>query len=390
MKRKQIEGVIVLRHEIPCMIMRGGTSKGVYLLDRDLPPIGEERDQLLLRLMGSPDIRQIDGLGCATSVTSKIAILAPSAREEAQVDYTFAQVSVDKPIVSYIGNCGNISSGVGPFAIESGLVQASSPMTTIYIFNTNTQKMMVESIQTPEGKVSYEGDYSIPGVPGTAALVKVTVIDPAGSVCGSLLPTGSPSEMLEVLGFGRLEISIVDATNPLVFVRAEDIGMTGKELSGDIDGNKNLLELLENIRGAAAKLLGLVENISDAAWETPGVPKMTIVTSPKTYITTDGEEISEKRIDLLGRMMSMQKAHPTYAMTGAMCTAVAAVIPGTVVYHVKRQDSDSERLRIAHPGGVLEVGVDYKKRDGQVLIQCVYGFRTVRLLLSGTAFVEVD
>ena len=375
-----------MQRTIPCTIMRGGTSKGVYLLEKDLPPEGEARDSLLLRLMGSPDLKQIDGLGGAASVTSKVAILAPSAREGIDVDYTFAQVSIDKPVVSYAGNCGNISSGVGPFAIESGLVKTDSDNTTVHIFNTNTKKLMVENVQTPGGKVEYAGDFSIPGVPGTAAPVKVMVVDPAGTIGKGLLPTGKPVDVLDIPGFGKIEATIVDSANPLVFVRAKDVGLTGIELPTEIDADADKLELLESIRGEAARMLGLVEDAKDSAWKTPGVPKMTIVAPPNAYVTSGGEEIAENKVDILGRMMSMQKAHPTYAMTGAMCTASAAVVPGTIVYEAKRDSAEPTRLRIGQPGGVLDAGVDHTENGGEVAIQNAYGFRTARLIMQGTAY----
>lgn len=371
---------------IPCSILRGGTSKGIYLLEKDIPPAGKNRDELLLRIMGSPDVKQIDGLGGAQSVTSKVAIVCLSERKDADVDYTFAQVSVDKPVVSYAGNCGNISSGVGPFAIESGLVTARAQTTTVRIYNTNTEKIMVENIQTPNGRVTYDGDYSIAGVPGTAAPVKVMVMEPAGTVFDSLLPTGNAIDTLYVPRFGSLEVSIVDASNPLVFVRAENIGFSGTELPADIDNYPERLLLLENIRGTAAKLLGLVNRIEDAAYQTPGIPKMTVVSPPVSYDKPDGESISDEQIDLSSRMMSMQKAHPAYAMTGAMCTAAAAVIPGTIVYEVKRKSALSHQLRIGHPSGILEAGVDYEEENGKINIRCAYGYRTARLLMKGVAY----
>lgn len=371
---------------IPCSILRGGTSKGIYLLEKDIPSAGKSRDELLLRMMGSPDVKQIDGLGGAQSVTSKLAIVCLSERKDADVDYTFAQVSIDKPIVSYAGNCGNISSGVGPFAIESGLVAAGAQTTTVRIYNTNTEKIIIENVQTPNGQVTYDGDYSIAGVPGTAAPVKVMVMEPAGTVFDSLLPTGNTIDALDVPEFGRLEVSIVDASNPLVFVRANDIGFNGTELPVDIDSDPERLLLLENIRGAAAKLLGLVDRIEDAAYQTPGVPKMTIVSPPISYDKLDGGSVCDEQIDLSSRMMSMQKAHPTYAMTGAMCTAAAAVIPGTIVYELKREHTLSHRLRIGHPSGILEAGVDYEEEGGEINIKCAYGYRTARLLLKGTAY----
>jgi 2-methylaconitate cis-trans-isomerase PrpF len=370
------------------MIIRGGTSKGLYFLESDLPPEGGLRDAALLRLMGSPDIRQIDGLGGAVSVTSKTAILSRSARDDADVDYTFAQVSVDKPVVSYAGNCGNISAGVGPFAIESGLVPAQNPVTRVRVFNTNTKKIIIEDVQTPGGNVTYEGDYSIPGVPGRAAPIKVLVQNPAGAVCGSLLPTGNPADSLEVPGFGTLEVSIVDAANPLVFVRARDVGMTGKETPAEIDANAPLLELLERIRGSAALLLGMITRLEDSAVKSPGVPKLTIVSPSAGYTTVTGEAVAESQSDLTGRMMAMQKAHPTFALTGAMCTAAAAVIPGTIVAGVRRGGFDHRRLRIAHAGGIFEAGADYSAdASGAVIIESTYGFRTARLLMKGEAFL---
>lgn len=372
---------------IPCMIIRGGTSKGLYFLEKDLPPVGEKRDRVLLRVMGSPDARQIDGLGGATSVTSKVAILSRSSRDDADVDYTFAQVSVDKAVVSYAGNCGNISSGVGPYAIESNLVKASDPETTVRIFNTNTQKIMVEVVSTPGGVVDYAGDFSIAGVPGTAAPVKIVVENPGGTVCRALLPTGNPVDVLDVPGLGRIQASFVDATNPLVFVLAEEAGLKGTEIPAMIDSSPETLERLELIRGIAAQKLGLVENYRDSAWKTPGVPKLTIVSPPQDYITADGTQIRAEQIDLCSRMMSMQKTHPTYAMTGAMCTAAAAVIPGTLVDRVCRETRKADRLRIGHPNGIIESGADSVcKEDGKVEVMATYGYRTARLLAKGSVF----
>jgi 2-methylaconitate cis-trans-isomerase PrpF len=375
-----------MQKHVPCMIIRGGTSKGLYLLESCLPPAGEERDRALLALMGSPDPRQIDGLGGAVSVTSKAAILGPSDREDVDVEYTFAQVSVDKPVVSYAGNCGNISSGVGPFAIESGLIRAADPLTRVRILNTNTGKILVEEVQTPGGRVNYRGDFTIPGVPGAAAPVKVLLEDPAGSVCGDLLPTGRAAGLLEIPGFGPLRVSVVDAANPLVFVLAADIGMTGKESPADIEARPGLPELLEKIRGEAAKTLGFIEKAEDSAWKSPTVPKMTIVAPPSG--SASGPRVGAGEIDLLGRMMSMQRPHPTYALTGAMCTAAAAVIPGTIVYEVRRKDANPGRLRIGHPGGIMEAGVDYREGPGGPVILRTYGFRTARLLMKGTAYYE--
>ncbi|MGL4791790.1 MAG: 2-methylaconitate cis-trans isomerase PrpF family protein [Anaerotignaceae bacterium] len=374
------------KYELPVTIMRGGTSKGVYILEENLPADKEEWEPILLRLMGSPDKKQIDGLGGSQSVTSKVAIVKKSSEPEADVDYTFAQVSVDKPLVSYKGNCGNISSGVGPFAIEKGLVSPKNGTTPVRIFNTNTKKVIVADVATTEEGVVYEGDFAIAGVPNAGAPIKLKFVEPAGTLGKGLLPTNNVVDTLELPQGGNVEVSIVDAANPLVFVRAEDVGLNGTELPEQISEEK--LELLETIRGLAAVKLGFTDDYTKASWETPSIPKMTYVSKAKDYVATDGREIKENNIDLLSRMMSMQKPHPSYAMTGAMCTAAAAVIKGSIVEQVLNENVDTQFIRIGHPGGILECGVDYKA-EGQVpVIEDTFGFRTANLLLNGVAVVR--
>jgi hypothetical protein len=356
-------------------------------MEDDIPPAGPERDSFLLRVMGSPDLRQIDGLGGSVSTTSKVAIIAKSKGDDSDVEYTFAQVSVDKPVVDYKGNCGNISSAVGPFALETGLVEARDGMTLIRVHNTNTDKIIHCSIATPGGKVEYDGDFAISGVPGTSSVIKLAFRNPGGSVTGKLLPTGSPSDFLDVDGFGPVEVSIVDATNPLVFVRASDIGMTGRELPDEIDGNTRTLGLLESIRGTAARKLGFVSDSRDSALLSAAVPKMTVVAGPASFRTSSGQSVDGNDIDMVGRMMSMQKTHKTYALTGALCTAAAAVIDGTVVHSVLHEGFDQGNLRIGHPGGLIQVGVETERGiDGNTVISWAYGFRTARLLMRGTAY----
>lgn len=374
------------------MIFRGGTSKGLYFLEHDLPQDIAQRDALLLKIMGSPDAKQIDGLGGATSVTSKVAIVGVSSRADADVDYTFCQVSVDKPLVSTKGNCGNISSGVGPFAIERGLVKVTEPITQVRVFNTNTQKIIVEEVACEHGSVKYDGDFSIAGVPGTASPIKLKFLNPAGTLkkrlpAGTeLLPTGKSVDILEIPDFGTVQVSIVDAANPLVFVKASDLGLTGKELPRELDATPEKLTLLEKVRGIAAVKLGLCTDYTRSAWETPGIPKMTFVAPAADYISASGQKISSANIDLLARMMSMQKTHPTYAMTGAMCTVAAAIIPGSVVQQVLHAPVGNT-IRIAHPDGILEAGVDYTKTDeGTIHIEDTFGFRTANLLAEGIAF----
>ena len=397
------------RKRIPCSILRGGTSKGVYLLENHLPRDGKERDEMLLKLMGSPDIKQINGLGGAASVTSKVAIISVSKRPDADVDYTFAQVGVDKPVVSYKGNCGNISSGVGPFAIEQGLVKVTEPVTPVRIYNTNTDKVIVAEVEIRDNKVRYDGDFAIAGVKGTGSPIKLKFLDPAGSISGKLLPTGNAVDVLQVPGVGDVSVSIVDAANPLVFARASDLGLTGRELPSALDMDAGLLGRLEAVRGMAAVKMGLIKDYRNSAWEMPGVPKMTFVAEPADYTTSMGETARAGEVDLLGRMMSMQKAHPTYAMTGAMCTAAAAVIPGTIVNQVMQngagnlagapeaeagtvnrppqEETNTRLIRIGHAGGILEAGVDYRMGGADVTIRDTFGFRTANLIMEGAAYL---
>lgn len=374
--------------KLPVTILRGGTSKGVYILETDLPDDKAEWEPLLLRLMGSPDKKQIDGLGGSQSVTSKVAIIKKSDRPDADVDYTFAQVSVDKPLVSYKGNCGNISSGVGPFAIEKGLVEPKEGLTSVRIYNTNTDKIIEADVVTRDGCVEYDGDFAIAGVPGTASPVKLKFVDPAGTLGHGLLPTGNAVDVLEVPGYGPVEVSIVDAANPLVFARAKDLGLTGKELPDELNADAEKLDLLEKVRGLAAVKLGLCKDYTRSAWETPGIPKMTFVAEADDYVTSDGKEIKKEQIDLLSHMMSMQKTHPSYAMTGAMCTAAAAVVPGSIVQQVLPEDADTQFIRIGHPAGVLECGVDYKENGAIPVIDDTFGFRTANLLMEGVAVIR--
>lgn len=372
---------------LPVMILRGGTSKGVYILEEDLPKEKALWEPLLLKLMGSPDKKQINGLGGAQSVTSKVAIIKKSDRPDADVDYTFAQVSVDKPLVSYKGNCGNISSGVGPFAVEKGLIEAKGDMTPVRIYNTNTDKIIIADVYTKDGQVVYDGDFAIAGVPGTASPIKLKFVDPAGTLGHGLLPTGNPVDVLDVPGFGKVEVSIVDAANPLVFVKAKALGFTGRELPEELNADAEKLDLLEAVRGLAAVKLGLITDYTRSAWETPGIPKMTFVGESEDYVTAEGKTIAKSSIALLSRMMSMQKAHPSYAMTGAMCTAAAAVIPGSVVNQVLAPDTDTQFICIGHPSGILECGVDFVENDTTPVIIDTFGFRTANLLLDGIAHI---
>lgn len=372
------------KHHVPALFMRGGTSKGPFFLESDVPKEGAERDAFLLKVMGSPDKKQINGLGGGSSVTSKVAIVGVSEREDADVDYTFAQVSIDKPLVSYKGNCGNISSAVGPFAIERGLVKVTEPITRVRIYNTNTGKLIVSEVPVENGCVKYEGDFKIAGVVGSGAPIKLKFLDPAGTISPRLLPTGNAVDVLEVPGVGKIRASIVDAANPLVYVKAEDLGLLGNEMPEDFD--ERTLDILEKIRGVAAVKVGLIEDYRRSAWDCPGLPKMTLLAAPMDYTALDGTKIKAEDFDLTIRMMSMQKPHAALAMTGAMCTAAAAVVEDSIVKEVLRENANTQYLRLGHPGGILEAGVDYRYDEGELVIIDTFGFRTANLLMEGNIY----
>ena len=379
-----------MQRAVPITIMRGGTSRGIFFLEQDLPPAGELRDKVILRVFGSPDPKQIDGLGGAASVTSKGAIIGPPSVPDADVNYTFVQVSINTSLVDIKGNCGNISSAVGPFAIEKGFVKPVEPFTTVRIYNTNTKKIIVAEVPVRDGHVVYEGDYRIAGVPGTAAKIMLDFQNPAGAVTGKLLPTGKVREELETAA-GTFSVSIVDAANPLVFVKAGHLGLTGTETPAEIDANPELLAKLEAIRAAACARLGFVADRGDATRLSPAVPKMTIVAPAKTYTCSSGEEISAEKINLTARIMSMQKAHRDYAITGAVCTLVAAKIPGTVVAGVAGKSAAGEKeLSFGHPGGVITMEIDLVNSEDDIFVRRAAVARTARKLLEGLAYIPAE
>lgn len=374
--------------ELQCSIFRGGTSKGVFIKEEDLPENKEDRDQILLKVMGSPDERQIDGLGGSVSTTSKVAIISKESKKDWDVNYTFAQVQIDKPFVSYAGNCGNISSAVGVYALENKMVEITSPITTVRVYNTNTKKLIHEHIPTPNGEITYEGDFAISGVPGTGSKIELEFLDPEGSFTGKLLPTGQTKDMLSIEGFGDIAVSIVDAANPLVYIKAGDIGFTGTESASDIDAKPENLELLEKIRGEAAVRMGLISVWQEGATVTPGVPKMTIISSAQDYTTDSGKEIAASDYNLSMRMMSMQKAHKTIALTGALCTAAACAIPGTIPNEVLGNENVKNEIVLGHSDGTISVAMKYKNEDGEIKIESVSSHRTARKIMTGTVYYK--
>ncbi len=372
---------------IRAAIYRGGTSKGIYLLENDLPADSALRDRVILAIFGSPDPRQIDGLGGADPLTSKVAIVSRSDRAGVDVDYTFGQVSITTPHIDYLGNCGNISAGVGPFAIDEGLVKVVEPVTSVRIFNTNSEKLILAHVPVVSGKAAVEGDCVIAGVPGSAARILLDFLDPVGAVTGKLLPTGRTRDVIATEKNGSLDVSIVDVGNPVVFVRAEDLGMRGPKLPDEIEANSALLATLEQIRSTAAEMIGLVEEIRGIRKVSKAVPKIIVISPPQGYHTLDGREVKADEVNLVARAMSMQRAHKAYPITGAICTAVAALMEGTVPWEVA-SGLKSGRVCIGHPMGVLpaEVIIMERKRDGYH-VERVALSRTARRLMTGYAYV---
>jgi 2-methylaconitate cis-trans-isomerase PrpF len=372
-------------------ILRGGTSRGIFFLENDLPPEREAIEPILLDTFGSPDVRQIDGLGGATSQTSKAAIIGPSSRPDADVDYTFAQVAVAEAMVDWGGNCGNISAAVGPFAIDQGLVRATEPVTRVRIHNTNTGKVIVAEVPVAGGRARVAGDFAIPGVPGRGARILLEFADPAGSTTGKLLPTGRAMDRIELADGRALDVSVVDAANPVVFLRARDIGFAGPELPAEIEARTDATAVLEEARAIIAETLGLVADRRDATRLTPGLPKVGFIAPPASYRATDGSPVEADATDLVGRLMSMQTAHRSYMTTGAIATAAAAFVPGTIVAEAVRprdQRPEPDAIRIAHPYGVMHVVVRADDPTDAATIRAVAVARTARHILDGTVWLR--
>lgn len=374
---------------VRCSVLRGGTSRGVFFAVDDLPQGRDDIERILLNVMGSPDARQINGLGGATSQTSKVAIIGPPSRPDADVDYTFAQVSVTAPLVDWGGNCGNISSAVGPYAINAGLVRAQRTETVVRIHNTNTQKIIVARVPTVGGRAAAVGDFAIPGVPGTGPRIELDFVDPAGSATSGLLPTGATREVVTV-GDGRaFQVSIVDAANPVVFLRASELGLAGTETPDEIEAAVDATTVLEEVRGIVAERLGIVARAADATDISPGLPKVGFVAPPVDHSSSTGEPIRSGDADVVGRLMSMQTAHRSYMLTGAVCTAAAATLEGTVVHDVARSPRRAADgrlpVRIAHPYGVMTAIVTPGAEGLRVASVAVE--RTARAIMDGTVHV---
>ncbi len=366
---------------IPAVFIRGGTSKGVFFHARDLPADRGSRDAIFLRVIGSPDPygRQLDGMGGGLSSLSKAVVIEPSSHPDADVDYTFAQVAVDRPVVDYAQTCGNLSSAVGPFAVDEGLVQADEGDAVVRVFNTNTAKIYHARFQVRDGRAVETGDHALPGVAGTGALVRLDYMDPGGSRTSGFLPTGAVSETFTVTGIGPVEATLADATSPVVFVSAADFGKTATELPDAIDADRGFMAAMDDLRRQAGVAMGLADRPADVPLSNP---KIAILAAPTDAPTLTGDTVAADEHDILIRILSMERCHKAVTGTGAMCLAAVCRVEGSVAHRLCRPSSGP--VRIASPSGVVRVDADVARaEDGTWTVRSIGVDRTQRRLMEG-------
>jgi 2-methylaconitate isomerase len=360
------------------VLMRGGTSKGVFVRDGDLPAVGPGRDSLLLRLMGSPDPMQLDGLGGSHSSTSKVVAVSRSARPDIDVEYLFAQVGTDQALVDYRGNCGNLTTAVGPYAIDEGLVPVSGPVTPVRMLNRNTGTRIIAYVPVTDGRAATSGDCAVAGVPGTGAPVITEYVDPAGAVLGALLPTGSARDIVTVPGWGPIEVSLVDVAGPVAFARAADLGLDPLLDPVTANADAGLLGRLEKLRGACAALAGLSGIRDTARTASPALPRLALV----------GDGHADRSGDFSLRALSMGRMHHACPMTVLLCAATAALLPGAVPHAAARARGGLSEavatVRVAHPKGIAAATV---RMGVGTAVESVSITRTARRLLAGEAYL---
>jgi 2-methylaconitate cis-trans-isomerase PrpF len=376
---------------IPAAFMRGGTSKAIMFRQDNLPRDRSLWDRIFVAALGSPDPtgRQLDGMGGGLSSLSKVCVVGPPTRPDADVDYTFAQVAIRSGSVDYSGNCGNMSSAVGPFAIDEGLVKSNSAEAVVRIHNTNTHKIIVSRFALDDGRAAVDGDFVLPGVAGTGAPIRLDFLNPGGAGTGKLLPTGNPLDQLE-LDDGWIKASMIDAANPCVFVTAEAMGMNGTESPDELEANRILLARLEAIRIAASVRMGIAGTPAEAARK-PSIPKVAMVTAPKDAYTLSGEMLRADSSDITVRMISLEQPHRAVPLTGAMCLAVAARIAGSLVHHIARRPTAmDEPVRIAQPSGLTVVGASVRREGDSWHVEHATVYRTARRLMDGAVYVRAS
>jgi 2-methylaconitate cis-trans-isomerase PrpF len=370
--------------KIPAVFIRGGTSKGIFFHEKDLPGDLAERDRIILHALGSPDPyqRQLNGMGGGLSSLSKAVFVAPSERPDADVDYTFAQVSVDRPVVDYSGTCGNLSAAVGAFAVDEGLVEAPDGEACVRVYMTNTGKIYEARFPVKDGVAVEEGDFVMPGVGGSGAKITLDYLDPGGAVTGALMPTDRVCDHIEVEGLGRLEVSLVDATNAVVFVDAADMGYQATQRPEALDADPDFMSRMDEIRRKGAVLMGMANRPEDAPLS---APKVGIVGPPAAFTALDGTEYGPNDMDLSFRVISMENVHRAVPGTNGMCIAAAARIEGTIPHRLARNHAP---IRIGNPSGVLPVDADVTRENGgRWSVRAITVYRTQRRLMEGSVLV---
>jgi 2-methylaconitate isomerase len=374
---------------IPAVFMRGGTSNAIVFQQKDLPQDRALWSEIFLAAIGSPDPygRQLDGMGGGVSSLSKVCVVGPSTRLDADIDYTFAQVMIRESQVDFTSNCGNMSSAMGPFAVDEGLVKASGGEAVVRIHNTNTRKVIHARFPITDGVAEVDGDLEIPGVAGSGAPVRLEFLSPGGATTGKLLPTGNVRDTLDVPGVGRIEVSVVDVANACVFVRARDLGLTGTELPDVLEANHAVIEKLAAIRAAAAVAMGYARDLDEA--KSKANPAIGFVAPPQNAKLLSGAVISADRMDLTGRMVPKGQMHRALPLTRTLCMAAAARIAGTLVHEATRAGGDADgEIRIGMPSGILVASAVVRNRDGQWDVERGAFLRTQRRLFEGSVLVR--
>jgi 2-methylaconitate isomerase len=369
--------------------MRGGTSKGIMLQRQHLPSEQEKWKNIFLHALGSPDPngRQLDGMGGGVSSLSKICVIGPSTRSDADIDYTFAQVLVKQAHVDFNALCGNMTSAVGPYAVDEGLVRPSLVLAKVRIHNTNTRKIITAHFPMEEGRAAVDGDCEIPGVAGAGAPVFLEFEDPGGASTGKLFPAGPPTTELNIAGHGRIEVSMLDVSNGCVFVKANDLGATGTELPSEIEENTRLMSLLDKIRIAASIQMGIARDEPEARKKTT-IPFIAFVAPPITAATLSGEKIEGSKVDFVARALSNGQAHRALPLSVSMCLAAAARIEGTVVHGVCSPNTQVAELRISMPSGELRASADVARNGSAWTVRRGGFYRTQRRLFEGNLLVR--
>ncbi|WP_248746189.1 2-methylaconitate cis-trans isomerase PrpF [Pseudomonas sp. MWU12-2037] len=372
------------QRRIPAVYMRGGSSKGVFFLDENLPAAGTERDAILLRVIGSPDVygKQIDGMGGATSSTSKVVIIGKSSRDDCDVDYLFGAPAIETPVIDWSGNCGNLSSAVGPYAISEGLVDAPHDGTAVVrIWQANIQKRIIAHVPMRNGEVQEEGDFVLDGVAFPAAEVVLEFLNPGGSD-GSILPTGNAIDELDIPGVGNLPVTLLNAGNPTIFVEADKVGLKGTETQDQVNGDVQLLMRLETIRAHCTVVMGLADSAEEATRLRPHTPKLCMVAKPQAYQAAGGKQVEPGDIDVIARILSMGKLHHAITGTGAVAVAVAAALDGTLVNQIVGDIGDRQ-VRMGHTAGSVAVGAKTILENGAWTVEKAVMSRSARRLMEG-------